>query len=287
MISQDVLSKIKILAFDVDDTLLNENNILSEKNKTAIVKAVEKGYRVVIATGRVLTAIPSEVLAIEGIQYAVTSNGARVSDLHKNQTIYANFLAKEEVEKIMPLLLDRSVMKEVFYNNRVYADKYCLEDLPRYGVTKQWNKNYILTTRRPVESTISMIYEHMDSLENINLTFATLEKRDVFLEALKKETALALFPSPPFCDTSDVIEIGGRTASKAEALKALEKILGTGENSIMAFGDSSNDVQMIKAAAVGVAMGNAVPEAKEVADYITLSNAQDGVAMALKTLLDI
>jgi hydroxymethylpyrimidine pyrophosphatase-like HAD family hydrolase len=178
-------------------------------------------------------------------------------------------------------------MKEVFYDNHVYADKHCLEDLPTYGILNEWNQNYIKTTRTPVENTIALIKENIDSLENINLTFATLQKRDQFSEELKRTTELAVFPSPPFCSTSDIIEIGGKTASKAKALKAFAEIIGTGENSIMAFGDSSNDVPMIKAAAVGVAMANAVPEAKAVADFITGSNAEDGVAMALKELLGI
>ena len=287
MISKERLSNIKILAFDVDDTLLNQDSVLSERNYQAIMRAMQKGYHVVIATGRVLSAIPSDILAVQGIRYAVTSNGARVTDLHKHETIYTNFLAKEDVKKMMPLLSDPTVMKEVFYDNKVYADTYCLEHLPEYGVTNEWNKKYIKTTRTPVESTMALIEENIDCLENINLTFASLQKRDQFSEEIKKMTELAVFPSPPFCSTSDIIEIGGKTASKAQALKAFADILGTGENSIMAFGDSSNDVQMIQAAAVGVAMANAVPEAKAVADFITGSNAEDGVAMALEGLLDI
>ncbi|NCB42567.1 MAG: HAD family phosphatase [Clostridia bacterium] len=287
MLSKDILDKIKILAFDVDDTLLNKDSVLSEETKKSIIRAMEKGYHVVIATGRVLSAVPSEVISLKGIRYAVTSNGARISDLHNGETIYTNFLAKEEVEKLLPLLSDSTVMKEVFYDNQVYADQECLDDLPRYGVKNEWNKNYIKTTRKPVESTMQLIKEHIDSLENINLTFSSLQKRDEFLKKLKKSTTLSIFSSPPFCSTSDAIEIGGRTASKAQALKALAEILKTGNDSIMAFGDSSNDLQMIKMAAVGVAMGNGVPEVKEAADYVTDSNAEDGVATALKKLLDI
>ena len=177
MISKEVLSKIKILAFDMDDTLLNPEGVLSEKNKRSIMKAMEKGYHVVIATGRVLSAISPDVLAVEGIRYAVTSNGARVTDIHKSETIYANFLAKEEVEKIMPLISDPTMMKEVFYDNHVYADKHCLENLPQYGITNDWNKNYIITTRTPVENTMLLIKENIDSLENINLTFASGHSR--------------------------------------------------------------------------------------------------------------
>lgn len=287
MISKKILDNIKILAFDVDDTLLNQDSVLSERNYQAITRAMQKGYHVVIATGRVLSAIPSDLLAVEGIRYAVTSNGARITDIKKNETMYTDFLAKEEVEKMISLLSDSTIMKEVFYNNKVYADRHCLEHLSQYGVVNEWNVNYIKTTRVPVENTMALIEQHIDSLENINLTFASLQKREQVLEKLRCTTELSLFPSPPFCSTSDIIEIGGKTASKAQALKAFAEILGLGEDSIMAFGDSSNDIHMIKAAAVGVAMANAVPEAKTVADYITGSNAEDGVAMALEELLNI
>ena len=287
MISKKILDNIKILAFDVDDTLLNQDSVLSERNYQAITRAMQKGYHVVIATGRVLSAIPSDLLAVEGIRYAVTSNGARITDIKKNETMYTDFLAKEEVEKMISLLSDSTIMKEVFYNNKVYADRHCLEHLSQYGIVNEWNINYIKTTRVPVENTMALIEQHIDSLENINLTFASLQKREQVLEKLRFTTELSLFPSPPFCSTSDIIEIGGKTASKAQALKAFAEILGLGEDSIMAFGDSSNDIHMIKAAAVGVAMANAVPEAKTVADYITGSNAEDGVAMALEELLNI
>ena len=282
MISKEALAKIKILAFDMDDTLLNEKSVLSDQNRLAIMRAMDKGYHVVIATGRVFTALPQDVLAVDGIRYAITSNGARITDTHTQQTIYTNYLDKEEVERIMPWIADSDVMKEVFCKNSAYIDMHCLQDLPRYGVSTEWGQNYVRTTRVPVESTLDLILENIEHLENINLIFADLEKRAKFIEALKNNSDLAIFYS-----CADNIEIGGKSASKAEALKALAEILGTGEDSIMAFGDSVNDTPMLREAAIGVAMGNALPEVKDAADYITLTNAQDGVAYALKELLDL
>ena len=282
MISREALAKIKILAFDMDDTLLNEKSVLSDPNRLAIMRAMDKGYHVVIATGRVFTALPQDVLAVEGIRYAITSNGARITDIRENKTVYTNYLDKKEVAKIMPWVSDIEIMKEVFCDNNAYSDKHCLNDLPRYGIVSQWAQNYVRTTRIPVDSTIDLILENIEHLENINLIFADLEKRQKFIEALKNNSDLAIF-----CSCADNIEIGGKSASKAEALKALAEILGTGEDSIMAFGDSVNDTPMLREAAIGVAMGNALPEVKDAADYITLSNAQDGVAHALKELLDL
>ncbi len=282
MISKEALAKIKILAFDMDDTLLNEKSVLSDQNRLAIMRAMDKGYHVVIATGRVFTALPQDVLAVDGIRYAITSNGARITDTHTQQTIYTNYLDKEEVQRIMPWIADPDVMKEVFCDNNAYSDKHCLRDLPRYGVVSQWAQNYVRTTRIPVDSTIDLINEKIECLENINLTFTDLIKRERFTSELKENSNLSIF-----CSCPDDIEIGGKSASKAEALKVLAEILGTGEDSIMAFGDSVNDTPMLREAAIGVAMGNALPEVKDAADYITLTNAQDGVAYALKELLDL
>ncbi|MBR5981635.1 MAG: HAD hydrolase family protein, partial [Firmicutes bacterium] len=71
-ISKERLDKIRILAFDMDDTLLDIHGKLSEANRAAIMRAMEKGYHVVIATGRVLAALPKDVVAVEGVQYAIT-----------------------------------------------------------------------------------------------------------------------------------------------------------------------------------------------------------------------
>lgn len=282
MVSREALSKIKILAFDMDDTLLNEHSLLSDENRGAIMRAMDQGYHVVIATGRVFTALPKDVLSVEGVRYAVTSNGARVTDTHTRETVYTNYLDKGEVNKIMPWIQDPEVMKEIFCNNRAYIDAYCLKDLPRYGVCSPWGQNYVRTTRIPVESTLELIQENIECLENINLIFVDLEKREKYIEELKKNSELAIF-----CSCPDNIEIGGKSASKAEALNALARILGTDSAGIMAFGDSVNDTPMLCEAGIGVAMGNALPEVKAVADYITLTNAQDGVAYALKELLGI
>ncbi len=83
------------------------------------------------------------------------------------------------------------------------------------------------------------------------------------------------------------IELGGQTTSKASALEALASRLGFGHENIMSFGDSFNDAEMLAASAIGVAMGNAVDELKEIADYIAQTNEQDGVATTLFELLAI
>ncbi|HCU07484.1 MAG TPA: hypothetical protein DF480_00695 [Clostridiales bacterium] len=281
-ITKDILGKIKILAFDMDGTLLDEKGALSPVNEACILRAMEKGYYIVIATGRGYSAFPADVLGIEGIRYMISSNGAHIVDQHTHETIYSNLLTREAVEAAMPWIADPDLMREVFFHHQVYADRHCMEDLPRYGVLTEKSQNYVRTTRKPVEDAVALIREYADQLENINLLFPDREKRVRYWQELQEIKGLTVVSSMPYN-----IELGGATTSKATALKALAEMLGLSHDNIMSFGDSTNDAEMLAAAQVAVAMGNAVEELKEVADVITRSNAEDGVAYALDQLLGL
>ena len=281
-ISKKKLEKIKILAFDMDHTLLNDKGELSEKNHLCLRRAVEKGFHIVIATGRVFSAFPKTILDMPEFRYVITSNGARIVDLQSRETIYSNLLTRKAVEDALPWISDFDVMKEVFFNHEVYADKHCIADLPRYGIFSERSQKYVLETRKPVDDTVALIKENADILENINLIFSDQQKRMQYWNELKKNKGLKVVSSMPFN-----IELGGQTTSKASALEALAARFGFGHENIMSFGDSSNDAEMLAASAIGVAMGNAVQELKEVADYIAQTNEQDGVANALFDLLAI
>mgnify|MGYP000864395297 CR=1 FL=1 len=281
-IAKDILRKIKILAFDMDGTLLNEKGALSEANEASLRRAMERGYHIVIATGRGYSAFPEAVLNMEGIRFMISSNGAHIVDQQTRETIYSNLLTRDAVEAAMPWIADPDVMREVFFHHQVYADRHCMEDLPRYGVLSEKSQHYVRTTRKPVEDAVALIREYADQLENINLLFPDQEKRLRYWQELSRIQGLTVVSSMPYN-----IELGGATTSKATALKALAEMLGLSHDNIMSFGDSSNDAQMLAAAQIAVAMGNAVEELKEAADVITLSNAEDGVAYALERLLGL
>lgn len=281
-LSKERLDKIKILAFDMDDTLLDGHGKLSEGNKAAIMRAMEKGYHVVIATGRVLAALPKDVLAVEGVQYAVTSNGARITDLHTGKILFENLISPEAVDAVKPYLHDEDVMLEIFFDDAVYADKKDLTHLADFGRTSEKSQHYVLTTRQPVDDLLGLLEENKDRMENLNLIMADDEKRLRWLAEIKKIPGVTACSSTP-----DNIEIGGLNTSKADALIELAAYLGMDKDSIMAFGDSSNDEQMVVRSGIGVAMGNSVPELLDAADYIAPTNEDDGVAYTLEHLLGI
>ena len=281
-LSKERLDKIKILAFDMDDTLLDGHGKLSDGNKAAIMRAMEKGYHVVIATGRVLAALPKDVLAVEGVQYAVTSNGARITDLQTGKILFENLITPEAVDAVKPYLHDEDVMLEIFFDDAVYADRKDLTHLADFGRTSEKSQHYVLTTRQPVDDLLGLLEENKDRMENLNLIMADDEKRLRWLSEIKKIPGVTACSSTP-----DNIEIGGLNTSKADALIELAAYLGLDKDSIMAFGDSSNDEQMVVRSGIGVAMGNSVPELLDVADYIAPTNEDDGVAYTLEHLLGI
>lgn len=281
-ISSERLEKIRILAFDMDGTLLDGHGKLSDGNRAALDRAVEKGYRVVIASGRVYSAFPEDVLSYGDIQYAISSNGARLRDVHSGEVLHENLLTRENVDSVMPWLRDEAVMKEIFFDDTVYAGKRCLEDLARFGVVRESSRKYTLSTRRPADDIFEIIEENKGRLENINLLFADAKKRLRYLAEIKAMGGVKAVSSMPYN-----IEIGGANTSKASALGELAASLGLTRENIMAFGDSTNDEEMLLCSGVGVAMGNAVPELLEAADHIALPHDEDGVAEALKALLGV
>ena len=281
-LSKERLDKIRILAFDMDDTLLDASGKLSEGNRAAIMRAMEKGYHVVIATGRVLASLPKDVVAVEGVQYAITSNGARITDLHTGKILFENLLSPEAVDAVDPYLHDENVMLEIFFDDGVYADKKDLTHIEDFGRTSPKSRAYVLSTRQPVDDLAALLKANKHRLENINLIMADDEKRRRWLEEIRGIPGVTACSSAP-----NNIEIGGQNTSKAGALEELAAYLGTDRSGVMAFGDSSNDEQMVVRAGIGVAMGNAVPELLELADYIAPTNEDDGVAYTLERLLGI
>jgi len=276
------LDSVKILAFDLDYTLLDSNKQVSERTRDTLRRAARKGYKLVVATGRGLSTVPQMVLDIEGFSYIVTANGARVTELATGRLIHAELLSEEAIRPALPYIEDPDIMREVFFDNKVCTDRRCLEDLPRYGVTAAANQNYIRSTREPVDDTIPVMHAAFGRLENVNIFIGDPEKHARYLRELKKIDSINVVTS-----FKSNIEIGSARASKGNGLEALAASFGWGPEAVMAFGDSNNDLSMVKQAGVGVAMANASEEIKAAADYITLGCDEDGVADALEKLLGI
>ncbi|MBN7772030.1 Cof-type HAD-IIB family hydrolase [Clostridium aminobutyricum] len=266
---------IKLIALDLDGTTLNSLGKLSDVNRQALNAATANGVHVVIATGRVRSALPEDILNVSGIEYAITSNGAAITDLRKEKVVYQNCIASEAITGVYELLSQYPFMVEIFLNGKAFVEKHIYDNIDKLGFTPK-HTNYIKQTRLPYENVLTYMVQNRSIIENININFANQEDRIMMRERLKQLHKVTITTS-----FDHNLEIGGETTSKADALRNLCTTLGVNEREIMACGDSPNDEVMMSVAGLPVAMGNAKPSVKEISKYITGTNDENGVAQAI------
>ena len=267
---------VRMVALDLDGTALDPLGRITVREEKALRRAMSMGVHIVVATGRAFHSLPDEVLDFDGIEYAVTSNGAQVTRLKDKKLIYENCIGAASACAIADILEKSDVRTEAFTDGRAYIDRREFEAI-RDGIETTRDRRYVLSTRIPVDNIFDFIREHSVRIENISINYPSDEAKARFTEVLKRIPEVTLTSS--FSLNS---EIGGATASKADGLSHLMEKLGISREALMACGDSPNDGAMIRMAAIGVAMGNAVAEVKEMADYVTASNSEDGVAKAIE-----
>lgn len=268
--------EVKLIALDLDGTTLGEKGI-SGDTRSVLEAAITKGVHVVIATGRTFTALPEDIYGIRGLEYVITSNGAHITYLPENRLIYSNCISAEAVVRVRKILESNSMYPvEIFTGGRAYIDEAVFRDLMENG-SDYMNAEYIRRTRTPVPRIYDFLEDNKESIENINIHIRSLEEKREFWKFMDTQEGITATSSFIYN-----IEIGGATTSKADAIAKLCERTGVKEENVMACGDSPNDIAMIKAAGLGVAMGNAEEEVKAAADFVTLSNLDDGVAFAVK-----
>ncbi len=272
---------IKLIAFDLDGTLLGPDSRISARTRAALEKAAEAGYRLAAATGRVYTSLPGDLMDIRGLRYVITSNGAHVVDLQTGETLYSRLIDPDCLQAALPVIFSRDLLVEIFYDHRGFFDEHCLKNLEFYGVDTPARREYTRTTRTAVPDIQGLLNRHLGELENVMIMFADPAVKQEYFEALKDMPGLNVVYSSHLS-----LEIGGSESTKANALAFLQDMLGLEKDSLLAFGDSTNDLSMLEYASIGVAMGNSVQYLKDRADLIGPTNAEDGVAVMIEELLE-
>lgn len=269
------MKRIKIIALDLDGTTLNSEGRLSEGNRAALRSAAEQGIHVVVSTGRTMTAVPEEIMALPWLRYLITSNGAQATDLKRGERVYSSYLAPEVVAQLIAMSRREGFDLEVFCEGTAYIDAALYQEI-RENKRMNRRRAYVLATRTPIADLYDFLHENRERIENVNILFEDEEARQ-----RKESLVRTLQPATLTSSFATNIEVGGVRSSKKEALIALTAQLGIAREELMCCGDAANDIAMIEYAGVGVAMGNAWEETKASADYVTVSNDEDGVAEAI------
>lgn len=270
------MRKIKLIGLDCDGTLLNDNKELTEYSKEVLQRAISQGIHIVVATGRPLTGIPKEVLSIEGIRYALTSNGARIVDMMENKVISECTMPAKTARKLFRIFAVYDTYKEIFIDGQGYASKEDLERVDAYVDTESMAR-YVRECREAVESIEELLQEDRIRVDKVHVMFRDQKERMKALDEVNKVEGI----TTTFA-ISNNIEVNMLDVDKGQGLLRLGKLLGIEREEIMACGDGMNDLEMLKAAGLGIAMENAMEEVKQAADYITDTNENNGVAKAIE-----
>ncbi len=265
-----------MIGLDLDGTLLTDRKEFTERSKRTLRAAIDSGIIVLIATGRPLTGIPEEIRNFPGMRYALTSNGAKVMDVWEERVVDEHLLSAKLAEKALEICGKYDTLQEVYYDGVSYAPEDKRDLIPRYHKNpNMWE--YMRKTRTWTDDILQMVRESGRGLDKIQILFADMDERTKAWKELSEVDGLELVGSLGYN-----IEINAAGVNKGTGLVSLGRLLGIKRGEIMACGDGDNDLLMLKEVGFGVAMANAEEEVKKAADYITLSNEEDGVAEAIE-----
>ena len=275
------MKDIKLVALDLDGTLFDNSSRISERNLTAIRSITDKGIHVVISTGRPFEGIPFDQIKGTGINYAITANGSGIYEISTGKCLYENAMDEELVTPILNFLLTRDIHMDAFIGGKGYTPVQCVETAQKLTVPSSI-KNYIITTRTRLDNILQFIHENQLKVQKMTLNFypaadGTLIDRETVRKFLVSNPSITTV-----CGGYNNLEFTRADANKGVGLRKLADILGVNPDATMAIGDTENDLAIIEAAGIGVAMGNATDAVKAKADYVTTSNTEDGVAAAIE-----
>lgn len=271
---------IKLICIDMDGTLLNSNHEVTERNKEVLRKAHSKGINIALTTGRIFVSARyySDLIGINAP--VIASNGAYIKNNYEDRAILEGALDKKTAIEIYKIVHKHNLNinfnswdtlireKEVPKNHAYYImNKYITEEKRvKFLVT-----NDIISTINNFEGTLlkGIVIEEKENKDN--LWAAKKEIKEKFKDKLHVVSS-----------GSDNFEIMDGSISKGNAVLHLAKSLNINKDEIMCIGDSENDISMLKVAGVSVAMGNANEIVKEIADFITDTNNNDGVSKAIE-----
>ena len=232
--------------------------------------------------GRAFDTLPEDVISVPGIEYAITSNGAAIYRIAGKECLKSYVLTPESVKTILKLTENDIVTYEAFIKGQAFASTEYTAHPEKYGATEH-SLNYVKKTRILKDDIVSFILEHCHELDSIDIVVGDDELKKNIMDRIRKATDEVYMTS----SISQLLEISYKDAGKKSGVKFLTEYLGLSRENVAAFGDADNDTDMIEYAGVGIAMENAAPHLKQIADHVTLHHDKDGVAYAFRNILNI
>ena len=275
------MAEIKLVAADMDGTLLDKERKITEYTQNVIRKAVKAGVEFIPATGRAVNALPPELKAMKEVRYGIFSNGATVYDLWENKVIYRHHFEIPRVLELIQFLRQFDLMISVSMNGQSYGERKAMENIDYYELDEN-TREIIVGSRKVIENLEEHLKDRNDTVEKMTLVFRSMEERKNVWMALSQIEDVQFSSSLP-----KNIEISPKGCNKGDGLSHLLEALGIKKEEAMACGDADNDKEMLEISGKAVVMENGLESMKAIADYITVSNQEDGVAKAMEKFISL
>lgn len=284
----------KLIAVDLDGTLLNSYGNVSEEDKKAVKEAIENNCEVILTSGRVTESVQNIAKEIGADHYLVSGNGSTIYDFSNDNIIYDKYIEKKKILQIIKLCEENSI----YYN--LYTDQTIIAKSLQYNVLFYHSEN----SRKPEGKKTSInivedIYGYIQNQKDPKVSKVTIcdDSNIIFPRILEKVKVIRNIDVLDVAHMSRKIiksgtqdvdityyysEVSSKNVNKWTALEYLMQQLNIKQEEVIAIGDNVNDKTMIQNAGLGVAMENSAPYIKEIADYVTTDNNSSGVAQVIK-----
>ena len=260
----------RLLAIDLDGTLLTPQKFITPRTQKALFQAAEMGITIVIATGQTFQVLRQVCAGLHLTAPQIIENGAIIADIQHGTVLHEQLLPAEYILPALDTLRSLGLYRVYHTFQCVYVDN----NTPR---ARNW---YRPPLSPPVEiADVASIYPQ-PCIKIVGVgEVETLREKRRELERIFDGTLYVTQSSP------DLVELLHPAVSKGNALRAIAADLGIAPAEVVAIGDNHNDIGMLRFAGLGVAMGHAHAEVKAAADYVTLSNAEEGVAAVIEEVI--
>ena len=271
--------KVKLLAFDLDGTIIMEDRkTITRQSLEAIKYAADKRVKIVVATGRMISAIPQEILGMDCIDYIITANGACLQNAKTKEVMHKCGLNYKKVDELCRLAEKLGIFYELYCDGKSYAPRYNKDIINKFNIHEEF---FDLLNDRTIA------YESLKELKNDGIGVEKFNMLSIPYDKYK-EVWVAFSKVKGINQVSSIkinIEINSEETSKWNAIKVLCDKINIDINDVMTIGDSGNDYEMIKNSGIGVCMGNGFDEVKHVSKYVTKSICEEGFSYALKKFI--
>lgn len=274
---------IKLFAFDIDGTLLDNNSKVTDESKKALAKLDDAGIKVVLASGRVFPSIKYNQKLLEISGPIVATNGSLIS-LDGREVYKSYYIEERLLKKLYEFCLDYKMDFHFYDEENYYTNRLNLDRIKHLKIDNDFGMNYqvdLIIKNDPVSYLINQ------GKKAIKFQISGIDEKDMakekIIDLLEKEFGEDLYIT---ASGDSLLEIGNKNATKWTSIEEICDKLGIYTSEVAAIGDAYNDIPMVKGAGLGFAMGNAKDKLKEVADVIVADNESGGALEAVNYVLE-